>query len=60
GGSPIARVRDGAAIGAAHPGDRPAAAGDSDRRRGVSGASITVPHGPAMCLATVAALWPTV
>ncbi|MCC3312798.1 prepilin peptidase [Nocardia africana] len=39
---------------------RAAAAGGSDRRRGVSGAPITLPHGPAMCLATVAALWPTV
>ncbi|MBF6147168.1 prepilin peptidase [Nocardia nova] len=60
GGEPIAHVRDGTAIRAAHPGDRPAAAGDSNRRHGVFGASITVPHGPAMCLATVAALWPTV
>ncbi|PSR69847.1 prepilin peptidase [Nocardia sp. MDA0666] len=56
----FARVRDGTAIGPAAPGDRPAAPGDSDRRRGVFGASLTVPHGPAMCLATVAALWPTV
>lgn len=60
GGRLFARVRDGAAIGPAPSGGRAAAPGDSDRRRGVFGASITVPHGPAMCLATVAALWPTV
>ncbi|MEV5647519.1 A24 family peptidase [Nocardia sp. NPDC052254] len=36
--------------------DRP----DSTCARGVLAAPITVPHGPAMCLATVAALWPTV
>ncbi|MBF4996811.1 prepilin peptidase [Nocardia sp. BSTN01] len=60
GGRLFARVRKGAAIGPAPPGGRPAAPGDPDRRRGVFGASITVPHGPAMCLATVAALWPTV
>ncbi len=32
---------------------------DSMSARSVLTASITVPHGPAMCLATVAALWPT-
>ena len=39
-----------------------ARSGLSDRRcaRSVLAAPITVPHGPAMCLATVAALWPTV
>ncbi len=60
GGGLFTLGRDGTAIGPAPPGDRPAEAGDPDGRRGVLGASITVPHGPAMCLATVAALWPTV